>query len=109
MTCREYAESEGLGAWRTLRHWAWRLEWTIRCGETVVYVGAAPVSEPIWPARRHAYDARTRCDDGNAAFVVNTPYVTVWDDETGPLGAIRRELRSSQLSALHLGRGATVL
>jgi hypothetical protein len=26
MTCREYAESEGLGAWRTLRYWAWRLE-----------------------------------------------------------------------------------
>jgi hypothetical protein len=26
MTCREYAEREGLGPWRTLRHWAWRLE-----------------------------------------------------------------------------------
>jgi hypothetical protein len=26
MTCQEYAESEQLGAWRTLRYWAWRLE-----------------------------------------------------------------------------------
>lgn len=26
MTCREYAEREGLGPWRTLQHWAWRLE-----------------------------------------------------------------------------------
>ena len=26
MTCREYAEREGLGPWRTLRWWVWRLE-----------------------------------------------------------------------------------
>ena len=26
LTCREFAEREGLGAWRTLRYWAWRLD-----------------------------------------------------------------------------------
>ena len=26
LTCREFAEREGLGVWRTLRYWAWRLD-----------------------------------------------------------------------------------
>jgi len=34
MTCREYAEREGLGPWRTLRYWAWRLERDRRAQKT---------------------------------------------------------------------------
>ena len=26
LTCKEFAEREGLGPWRTLRYWAWRLD-----------------------------------------------------------------------------------
>ncbi|MFO0556358.1 MAG: hypothetical protein U0271_48745 [Polyangiaceae bacterium] len=34
MSCREYAEREGLGPWRTLRYWAWRIERERRARKT---------------------------------------------------------------------------
>lgn len=47
MTCREYAESEKLGAWRTLRYWAWRIEREQRAARTTKLVRVVREPDPV--------------------------------------------------------------
>jgi hypothetical protein len=50
LTCREYAEREGLGPWRTLRYWAWRLEHERQAKKTkLVRVVRAPEAVVVEP------------------------------------------------------------
>ncbi len=48
--CREFAEREGLGPWRTLRYWAWRLERDGQAKKTkLVRVVRAPEAVVVEP------------------------------------------------------------